>query len=155
MMHAQIDEPTHRVVWEVVDQETVRVKFAEVETSDGIPSPIEAETSQTTAVTIPDLDAAVRALVELGARDGVKLVAFGVRVDERTPIDQCRSLRLCISDWWRFRQWLPTVMSDLERLYYQRLDMRKAHAVVYRMRLFAATVAAEMPPMNYTVLCLE
>lgn len=151
------EEPTCRVVWETIDQETVRISWADVEGdwSDGVPAPIEPESSRTVAVTMLDLDAAATVLEDLARQDRIPLTTFGVPVDERTPRGQLRSIRLCISDWWRFSRWFPGVLWRAEKLLFQRLPEKKATAVVFRLRVLAQEVAKQDPTLNHLVLCLE
>lgn len=149
------EDATCRVVWETIDQETVRVTFAEAvgePSSDGVPALIEPESSRTVAVTLPDLDVAATLIESLARRDGVLLTVFAV---DPSASGRIQSIRLCIADWWRFHRWFPRILGEAEDVIYRMQEGRKASALVFRLRLLAKEVERQQPPMNHVVLCLE
>lgn len=145
------------VSWQVVDNETVRVHLggsSDADASDGVPMPLEAERSSTAAVVIYDLDVALAAVIALARRDRIPIDAIALRIDVDIPAGEYKEIALQVLDWRRFVAWYPNVMGEVERALFRTMDVRKATASVFRLRLLSDEIRRRQPPngLNYTVL---
>lgn len=145
------------IQWEVVDNETVKVTLsaaAQDDASDGVPVPLEAERSATAAVVIYDLDVALAAIMALARRDRIYVSAIPLRVDLDAAPGEYREIALQILDWRRFAEWYPKALREAERSIFRSMDVRKATAAMFRLRLLADEVVRRQPPggLNHLVL---
>lgn len=145
------DEPTHMVVWETVDQQTVRVHFADpLEASDGIPQCIETERSATVAVVLTDLDEAFELIGQLARRDRI-----GLDVMKMPGPTGAGVLGLLVNGWRKFRGWFPNAVKEAEPYLVRSMGLRKATAVMFRLHALAREFGLQLPPNGHDFFAIR
>ena len=149
------DEPTHHFVWEMIDRETVRIRFEELEPSDGIPCEIEAERSATVAVVLTDLTEPLELVAQMARRDGMNVNV--VEMPVLLGPGRVGVIGLTVGNWKRFQAWIIGGIREAESWIFRSLENRKATAVMFRLRLLAAEVQHLRPPngLDFFALRLE
>lgn len=150
-------DPTTLAVWDVVDQQTVRVTFSDPEVSDGIPVPVEAELSSTVAVIVADLDEPMQILAQLARRAGISVHVTALCGDKRPG--EVGVVNVTINGWRRFRAWFPQGLREAEPYIYRSFTGAKANdkasAVMFRLRALAHTALRQLPPNGLDVFVLR
>lgn len=155
---ASPDEATTTIVWETVDQNTVRVVFQDSnnpDLSDGIPCEVATERSATVAVILVDMHEPLELIAQMARRDGIPMhvVALpGMLVGEPGRVGV---INATINRWTAFQQWFPQALPEAERYLIQAHGLRKGSAIYFRLKLLAADIQTRQPPNNFDLMVLR
>lgn len=148
------DQPTHVVVWEQIDERTMRVSFVDPEASDGIPQPIEAERSATVAVVLVDMQEPLELIAQMARRDGINMnvVALPGPTGER---DRVGVINATINGWRAFQTWFPSRLQEAEQHVIQSEGYRKGTAIMFRLKQLANDIQTQRPPNGFDLMVLR
>lgn len=166
---------TVRCLWEPSPDQTVRISFAAPsndDVNDGVPKPIEAETSATVSIHVVDLEEALLPILQLAQRDQVSVGLIRTydarpRASHAVPVDiqnmtgdekveaVINGLAITVMNWKKFSAWFKTAIEEAEVGYFKNFHARKASAIVFRLKLLAEEILKRTPPHNHLVMRLE